>query len=139
LENEYKLLLDEIVLPYEKIDLTDINTRLNKLQDDIKKIPVIPVNLNTRWKIVKTNANKVPDLVSSFEYVNERMTNFEDVLGDNLREDILIVNEEVIPPIIQQLTDFKVEVKKSVTIPSDLNEKWNSVRDNANEVPGLIE
>jgi hypothetical protein len=33
--------LDEIVLPYEKIDLSDITNRLNKLQDDIKKIPVV--------------------------------------------------------------------------------------------------
>jgi hypothetical protein len=35
LEKAYKLLLDEIVLPYEKIDLTDITNRLNKLKDDL--------------------------------------------------------------------------------------------------------
>jgi hypothetical protein len=35
LEKAYKLLLDEIVLPYEKIDLTAITNRLNKLEEDL--------------------------------------------------------------------------------------------------------
>jgi hypothetical protein len=64
LEKAYKLLLDETVLPYEKIDLTDINARLNKLEGDIKNIPVVRGDLNTHWGKVKTNANKVPNLVS---------------------------------------------------------------------------
>jgi predicted nuclease with TOPRIM domain len=161
------LVQDEIVQPYEKIDLTDINARLNKFQDDIKRILVVPVNLNTKWETVKTNVNKVPELVSNFEGLNEQMVYFNDVIAENMHEYIRIVNEDVIPPIKQQridlkeyfkqtrtdvngvqlniedvnktICDIKEEVKKIVTIPSDLNEKSNSMRDNANQVPGLID
>jgi hypothetical protein len=62
LEKEYKLLLDEIIQPYEKIDLTDITSGLNILEGDIKKIPVVPHDLIIHLGSVKTNADKVPNL-----------------------------------------------------------------------------
>jgi hypothetical protein len=51
----YKLLLDEIVLPYEKIDLTDINDRLNKLEQNVINNPVIPDDLNLKRSEMKYN------------------------------------------------------------------------------------
>jgi hypothetical protein len=49
---------------------------LNKLQDDIKKIPVIPADLNTRWGSVKTKANEVPDLIYDLDGLNRYIVNF---------------------------------------------------------------
>jgi uncharacterized coiled-coil DUF342 family protein len=53
--------------------------------------------------------------------LKQRMDTFEDETVDGIRSDIDYLKDEV----------------KNVTIPSDLNEKWNSVRDNANQVSGL--
>jgi hypothetical protein len=164
LEKAYKLLLDEIVLPYEKIDLTDLNNRLNKLEDDIRKIPVVPANLNTQWESVKINANKVPGLVTDLAGLNSYMVNFEDVTIDNIHGDIdrlkddlersiddkrgeldeltgrmSYFEDDIVDGIRSDIDYLKDEVKKNVSIPSDLNEKWNSVMDNANQVTGLIE
>jgi hypothetical protein len=71
--------LDDIVQPYEKIDLNDITTRLNKLQD-IKNIPVIPAYLNQQWETVKTNCAKIPNLVSDLNGLNIHMNYFDNVL-----------------------------------------------------------
>jgi hypothetical protein len=49
------------------------------------------------------------------------MTNFEDVIADNLLENIRIFNEDVIPPLKQQLIELKVEVKIIPVIYADLN------------------
>jgi chromosome segregation ATPase len=104
LEKAYKLLLDEIVLPYEKIDLTAITNRLNKLEEDLQ--------------------TSIDDKRGELDELAGRMDIFEDETLDGINSDI---------------NYLKGEVTKNVTIPSDLNEKWNSVRDNANMVPGLGE
>jgi DNA repair exonuclease SbcCD ATPase subunit len=104
LEKAYKLLLDEIVLPYEKIDLTDINSRLNKLEDDLE--------------------SSIDDKRGELDELAGRVSIIEDVTVDVIRSDI----------------DYlKDEVKKNVTIPNDLNEKRNSVRDNADMVSAIRE
>jgi predicted nucleic acid-binding Zn-ribbon protein len=126
LEKAYKLLLDEIVLPYEKIDLTDITNQLNKLEGDIKKISVVLGDLNIHWGSVKTNADKVPNLVSDLYGLNDHMNYFDNVLDP--------LNEEF-PQLKQQLTDLKEEVKNTVVVPVDLNTEWESVKSNANKVP----
>jgi hypothetical protein len=59
LKKGYVGILDEIVQPYEKINLTNINTRLNKLQNDIKKIPIVLADLNTQSQTMNTNPNAV--------------------------------------------------------------------------------
>jgi hypothetical protein len=64
------LLLDEIILLFEKIDLTNITNRLNKLEGDIKNIPVIPCDLNIHLGSVKTNAIKVFTLIFNYRFVD---------------------------------------------------------------------
>jgi septation ring formation regulator EzrA len=155
--------LDEIVLPYEKIDLTDINFKLSKLESDIKKIPVVPNDLNTLRESVKTNANKVPGLVTDFLELNgeheerfgdlsaildplnfdviQQLTNDVEQLQQDLENSIddrrgeldelvgcmIIFEDETVECIKEDIDLLKDEVKKNVTIPSDLNEKWNGL------------
>jgi hypothetical protein len=55
LEKGYKEILDEIVQPYERLDLSNITTPLIKQEEDIKKVSVMTtaLNLNARWQTAK--------------------------------------------------------------------------------------
>jgi hypothetical protein len=55
LEKGNKELLDEIVRLYEKIDLTNIVTRLNQQEQNAINIPLIRTDLNEKWSGMKNN------------------------------------------------------------------------------------
>jgi hypothetical protein len=122
LEKAYKLLLDEIVLPYEKIDITDINNRLNKLEDDLER--------------------SIEDKRGELDELKQRMDTFEDEIVDDIKTDIggikenweyfegttfLSFREEVsshYDEFIQLQNDVKTlqnDVKKGPSLPFPLN------------------
>jgi hypothetical protein len=73
LEKTYKAILDEIVQPYEKIDMVLTNTRLDELEQNVTNIPVIPADLNQKLNGIKMmlllqkNIQYLKDFVASLE------------------------------------------------------------------------
>jgi DNA repair exonuclease SbcCD ATPase subunit len=75
-------------------------------------------------KLEEDLESSIDDKPGELDELKQRIDTFEDETVDDIKEDI----------------DYlKDEVKKSVTVPTDLNEKWNSVRDNANLSSGVIQ
>jgi hypothetical protein len=138
LEKAYKLLLDEIVLPYEKIDLTDVNNRLNKLEDDIKKIPVVPVDLNETRNNVRDNALGMPERFDQFggdlnvmdekivDLRSELERSIDDKRGelDELAGRVSIIEDETVDVIRSDIDSLKDDVSK-------LKYDVNGIKENA--------
>jgi chromosome segregation ATPase len=112
---------------------------------------------------VRDNANFVPYILDDFEVVNNLIKEVEDD-KDDLRNDVeqlqqdletsiddkrgeldelagrvSLIEDDTVDKLWTDIDYLKDEVKKNVTIPTDLNEKWNSVRDNANMISAVIE